>query len=103
VSIHEIVDQLNSCGVCPSYAVRRATKGDVSPGSCCPVAIGNGLMEMWKKFNKEAPPKKESNVTSETSKVDSVSDLAKCPECGGELKHEMGCVTCTNCGYSKCG
>ena len=30
--------------------------------------------------------------------------LAKfCPECGSPLEHEGGCVTCRNCGYSKCG
>ena len=93
VSIHDIVDQLNSCGTCPSYAVRRATKHDVSPGSCCPVAIANGLMEMWKKMN-------NSNI--EIPIMEAVSDVDKCPECGGKLKHEMGCVTCTSCGYSKC-
>ncbi|MEG1396134.1 MAG: vitamin B12-dependent ribonucleotide reductase [Oscillospiraceae bacterium] len=26
-----------------------------------------------------------------------------CPECGSKLEHEGGCVTCRNCGYSKCG
>lgn len=26
-----------------------------------------------------------------------------CPECGMELEHEGGCVTCRHCGYSKCG
>ena len=25
-----------------------------------------------------------------------------CPECGVELANEGGCVTCKNCGYSKC-
>ena len=25
-----------------------------------------------------------------------------CPECGAELQHVEGCVTCMNCGYSKC-
>ncbi|MBM6665231.1 hypothetical protein H6B12_10190, partial [Flavonifractor plautii] len=30
--------------------------------------------------------------------------LAKfCPECGSRLEHEGGCVTCRDCGYSKCG
>ena len=26
-----------------------------------------------------------------------------CPECGGKLRHENGCVTCISCGWSKCG
>jgi len=26
-----------------------------------------------------------------------------CPECGGPIEHEGGCVICRNCGYSKCG
>jgi ribonucleoside-diphosphate reductase alpha chain len=25
-----------------------------------------------------------------------------CPECGGALRHEEGCVKCYSCGYSKC-
>ena len=91
VSIHEIVDQLNSCGTCPSYAVRRATQKDVSPGSCCPVAIGKGLMEMWHKYRNDV----------RTPDID-VGDMDTCPECGNVLKHEMGCVTCPHCGYSKC-
>lgn len=91
VDVHDIVDQLNSCGTCPSYAVRRATKKDVSDGSCCPVAIGKALLDMWNEVN---------SVKSTTTEVQSKDT---CPECGGALKHEMGCVTCTNCGYSKCG
>ena len=26
-----------------------------------------------------------------------------CPECGGKLVNECGCIHCTECGYSKCG
>ena len=26
-----------------------------------------------------------------------------CPECGSQLKHESGCETCINCGFSRCG
>ena len=28
---------------------------------------------------------------------------ADCPECGGTMEHEGGCVVCRACGYSKCG
>jgi ribonucleoside-diphosphate reductase alpha chain len=26
-----------------------------------------------------------------------------CPDCGGEMAHESGCLVCHDCGYSKCG
>ena len=32
-----------------------------------------------------------------------VKDPGKCPECGGVVEHEGGCVICRQCGYSKCG
>lgn len=50
IGIEAILDQLKSCGVCPSYAVRKATKNDVSKGSCCPVAVGNALRDMYKEI-----------------------------------------------------
>jgi ribonucleoside-diphosphate reductase alpha chain len=30
--------------------------------------------------------------------------VGACPECGGELAHESGCVVCTagGCGFSRC-
>lgn len=47
VAIEDIVDQLNSTGVCPSYAVRQATHHDTSTGACCPMAIGRALLDMF--------------------------------------------------------
>ena len=32
-----------------------------------------------------------------------IEDGEKCSECGGELMHKDGCVTCSSCGWSKCG
>lgn len=98
ISIEDIVDQLMSTGSCPSYAARSATKHDTSKGSCCPMAIGYALKEMWEEFQgKEMKPKtiaapyKEKQLTS-----------PKCPECGGELHFEGGCNICRECGYTKC-
>ena len=91
VNLDDIIDQLNSCGVCPSYAVRKATKGDTSPGSCCPIAVGKALKEMHNEILGEETIKKPLNINS-----------PKCPKCGAELIHEGGCNICKNCGWTKC-
>jgi len=26
-----------------------------------------------------------------------------CPDCGGNMQYQEGCVTCLTCGFSKCG
>lgn len=91
VGIDAIVDQLNSCGVCPSYAVRKATKGDVSPGSCCPVAVGKALLDM----RKEIVGAPQGGLPKDTTSP-------KCPKCGEPVIQEGGCTICKNCGWSKC-
>ncbi len=96
VSINDIQDQLNSTGACPSYAIRTATKHDTSKGACCPMAIGNALMDMWKEVQEELgyleePKKKKSQKLGE-----------RCPECGAVLEYSGGCDICKECGYSHC-
>lgn len=93
--IYSIIDQLNSCGTCPSYAVRTATKKDTSKGSCCPIAFGNALLDMWKEVQYEINDDVDGKEVA--SKI-----INACPECGEELIFEGGCNTCKNCGYSKC-
>ncbi len=103
VNIFDIVDQLDSTGACPSYAVRRATKHDTSPGSCCPMAIGKKLLEMYQEVQIELfgeEDKKENKKIEKPIKV--IPSKALCPECGEPLIFEGGCNSCKNCGYSKC-
>ena len=104
IPIHRIIDQLDSTGVCPSYAVRRATKGDTSKGSCCPMAVGNALLDMYNDI--QATLNQTSSNSTESSEslkhVDQTSDDAICPECGERLSFEGGCNICKNCGYSRC-
>lgn len=57
VDIMTIKDQLDSTGVCPSYATRKATHHDTSKGSCCPMAIGNALVEMYNEMQSELDDK----------------------------------------------
>lgn len=106
IDIEDIVDQLKSSGTCPSYAVRRATHGDTSIGSSCPVAVGNALIAMHEEmiqqinFCTDIIDWKDAPTSVELESV--VSGTAKCPECGGELIFEGGCNSCKRCGWSKC-
>lgn len=114
VKIEDIADQLQSTGACPSYASRTATKHDTSKGACCPMAVGNALMEMWKEM-KERIEKGNSIIAladsnSQISSSESIPSSnpeadngARCPECGSELIQEGGCVICKSCGWSRCG
>ena len=121
VDIYTIVDQLKSSGTCPSYAVRRATKKDTSPGSCCPVAVGNALIDMHKEMKEELGIDEDtdesngrkynknelkSNQREMNQKVDIIKDIqinaALCPICGEPLQASGGCFSCPNDGYSKC-
>lgn len=111
VDIYSIVDQLQSSGACPSYAVRSATKHDTSKGSSCPVAIGNALIEMYEELQRELfddndYDEENNNVTFEENEsnynIDSIEINNPCPVCGEELTFEGGCNICKNCGWSKC-
>ena len=122
VPLDAIVDQLNSCGICPSYAVRRTTRKDTSPGACCPIAVGKALVEMHDEMMNELWGKAISEVKEEMKMADPgialamkpMSDaemqsmakllkvLNRCPECGEPLTHEGGCDICKNCGWSHC-
>lgn len=94
--IYAIVDQLKSCGSCPSYTVRTFTKHDTSKGSCCPMAVGYALIDMWKEMQVEV--KGVENVPSEpVRKV-----INPCPKCGSELEFQGGCNVCKACGWTKC-
>ena len=114
VKIEDIADQLQSTGACPSYASRTATKHDTSKGACCPMAVGNALMEMWNEMKERiekgnsiiALANSDSQIPSSESRPSfnpETDNGAKCPECGSELIQEGGCVVCKSCGWSRCG
>lgn len=119
IDIYSIVDQLRSTGACPSYAVRSATKHDTSKGSCCPMAVGNALLDMYEELHRELfvdddddseekpevkPQIKKATVSPAPQKEVTVATPKKnpCPSCGEELTFEGGCNICKNCGWSKC-
>lgn len=104
-TVEEIIDQLESVVACPSFVKRKWSIGDTSPGKCCPEAIGKELKVLYEKFKKSFMENTTiqantlwDNIESQTCEI----TVAKCPECGEDLSFMGGCVTCTNCGYSKC-
>ncbi len=110
IDIYTIVDQLNSTGSCPSYAVRQATKKDTSRGACCPMAVGNALLDMYDevcakiaiKKGKETDKDKEPKAVPKPIAVKRAETKAVCPECGEPLVFEGGCNICKGCGWSRC-
>lgn len=91
-SLDDILDQLDSCGACPSYAVKRAT-GTASPGSCCPSAVGRALKDMHEHVMGNVPAKEQKSAKTPVN---------ACPSCGAELQFEGGCMICKSCGWSRC-
>ena len=107
--IHDIVDQLNSTGSCASYAVRRAVHKDTSKGACCPMAVGNAILDMYNEMQSEITCDEDFEETEElyanNTKVAEIifkRPTETCPECGEELIFEGGCCLCKSCGYSRC-
>ena len=113
VDVRTIKDQLDSTGTCPSYATRKATKHDTSKGSCCPMAVGNALVEMWEEMQDDIDGECDLDYNNEETCHQDTREIiqpkqiitnssAKCPECGEPLVFEGGCNSCKSCGYSKC-
>jgi ribonucleoside-diphosphate reductase alpha chain len=44
----------------------------------------------------------DEHIASESSPSPHADIVGVCPDCGGALRHEEGCVKCHACGFSKC-
>ncbi|OUN13489.1 ribonucleoside-diphosphate reductase, adenosylcobalamin-dependent [Flavonifractor sp. An9] len=101
----EIIQQLKGIR-CPSCLRQPGV-----PVTSCPDAIAKSLEKVLKvsQGNRETVPAPISATTKAApiprpGMTPAEAKLAKfCPECGAKLEHEGGCVTCRDCGYSKCG
>ena len=111
--LEEIVDQLNSVVVCPSYTAARAAGKEVSPGSSCAASIAKALLEMQDKFQKmfieddyEEEHQERQKVQLDKERITKEvkgPEYAICPECGEKaLMYSGGCNSCSNCGFTKC-
>ncbi len=103
VPVDVIVEQLKGIR-CPACLRREGINV-----ASCPDAIGRAIkkyMEIEEKGTLQAEEKVAKLLNDPKHNNPSRSELENmrsCPDCGNAIQFESGCVTCANCGYSKCG
>lgn len=97
MDVDSIIEQLKGIR-CPSTIRQKNIKV-----TSCPDAIARVIQKVKDmQGNSRIPAVPES--LRQYDLVEHVDAHMKfCPECGEKLEHEGGCITCRNCGYSKCG
>lgn len=100
VPIEAIIDQAMSIRPCNAYINRTKSKGDTSPGTSCPSAIGLALKDLKNKIADLTFD--DSTADNEVKEKPVPKNTAKCPECGEDIVFEGGCNVCKSCGWSKC-
>lgn len=96
IDVNTIVDQLRGIR-CPSTIRQHGLKC-----TSCPDAMARVIEQEYEKQVALGNWLPMPNAIKPTPEVKS-EDQGECPECGGRLEHESGCVICRQCGYSKCG
>ena len=89
---------------CPSTLARKSKGEDVRVLSC-PDAISRALEKVLKITSVR---ELEDSGAGKSGALDALQNsgdemIRPCPECGGRMENDGGCVLCRSCGYSKCG
>ena len=111
MAIESIVDSVK--GVKCSACTQAKGSKKVIDGLSCGDILARTIQEEYDRFNKcENKCKHETEEVKEPSRLENIAMMLNpenwivpnntCPECGMEMTNEGGCVTCKNCGYSKC-
>ncbi len=106
LSVKPIVEQIKGIS-CHSHVW-----GDEGKILSCADAIGKAL-ERYLKVASSSRNREEQTMSTAIDSAPSdvqigikskgISVRGACPDCGGILDHEEGCVICHTCGYSECG
>jgi ribonucleoside-diphosphate reductase alpha chain len=97
LDVRSIIEQLNGIR-CPSPSWEKGGR-IFSCADAIAKVIERRLLNQKVKEEKET--KAEETPPQNKAKVGNV--VGVCPDCGGALQHEEGCMVCKACGYSKCG
>jgi len=104
IATDAIIEQLKGIR-CPSTLARKSKGANVKVLSC-PDAIARTLEKV---LNIALVNEQNGHHLNDVAReIEEMYDHEKdkttcCPECGGKVEHEGGCVLCRFCGYSKCG
>lgn len=105
-NLDNIEKALRGIGTCPSFARSRAKGAQLSKGNSCGVAIFNEVKAFYKEMENKKEEKEEKREVKKITIKEKTKDekLFTCPECHeSTLRYEGGCVTCSSCGWTKCG
>ena len=112
MAIESIVDSIK--GVKCSACTQAKGSKKVIDGLSCGDILARTIQEEYDRFNKCENEKPKSYLQEMAKNFSEAGKEAMmkpenwivpnntCPECGMEMTNEGGCVTCKNCGYSKC-
>lgn len=110
MDVKEIVEQLKGIR-CHSTLRQKSNNKDIKVLSC-PDAIARTIEKLGKLKDSSSFGSNDEMSHDEMDEIviedllpipKANPDTAKCPECGGVITHQDGCVICPNCGFSKCG
>jgi ribonucleoside-diphosphate reductase alpha chain len=68
----------------------------------CPDAIARAIEKVLRESRTNSDSAPFAGTTAPEYSASEMKYAKYCPECGSEMEHEGGCVTCRNCAYSKC-
>lgn len=105
INTSSIIEQLKGIR-CPSTLARKSKGVNIRVLSC-PDAIARTLEKVLNiaEVNEGNGHNNLGDIAEEIEGLykPDTENKSPCPECGGQLEHEGGCVLCRSCGYSKCG
>lgn len=93
-----IIEQLNGIR-CPNPSWEKGGR-IFSCADAIAKVIEKRLLNKKVQEETEHPPADEKAAPEDKLKVGNV--VGVCPDCGGALQHQEGCMVCKACGYSKC-
>ena len=97
VAVEAVIDSAK--GVKCSSCARSKKKVD---GLSCGDIVAKAIETEYNYRKGKKNTKKVEKNEEKVEKIEEKIEIAKCPNCGADLSYTGGCITCFDCGYSKC-